>query len=185
MRFKKVPLQGNDRRLLFSRLDLRPIWRLKITVGALMLFGSVSWFNCSALTVREALGMIESGNNDRAVGRAGEISRYQIKKSVWRKHSSSSVYVDKDHAWKVAEQVFSIRSREFQRSTSRKPDPFELYVLWNAPGQFRASGYKRNRISKVVAERANRFANLVGVKASPVLAMRVPTGSIQASASAL
>jgi hypothetical protein len=141
-------------------------------VVGLILFGSVSGLNCNALTVREALGMVESGNNDRAVGRAGEISRYQIKKSVWRKYSASPKYADKDHAWQVAERVFSTLVREFQLSTSRKPDPFELYVLWNAPGQFRGSGYKRNRVSKVVAERAIRFANLVGAETSPMLAMR-------------
>jgi len=140
-----------------------------------MLCGAVSSYNCNALTVREALGMIESGNNDRAVGGAGEISRYQIKKSVWRKYSSSSRYSDKDHAWQVAERVFSNLVAEFQRSTGRTPDPFELYVLWNAPGHFQATGYKRNRISKVVAERAKRFANLVGAEASPLLAMSGPT----------
>ena len=109
------------------------------------------------------------------VGRAGEISRYQIKKTVWRKYSSSSRYSDKDHAWQVAERVFSSLVREFQRGTGRTPDPFELYVLWNAPGQFQAADYKRNRISKTVAERATRFANLVGAEALPVLAMRGPT----------
>jgi len=29
-----------------------------------------------------ALGMIESGNDDRGIGRAGEVSRYQIHPSV-------------------------------------------------------------------------------------------------------
>ena len=175
MRLVTEQLKGDEQRLSCSQPELKPTWWLKIAFGGLILFGSVSSYNCSALTVREALGMIESGNNDRAVGRAGEISRYQIKKNVWRKYSSSSRYADKDHAWQVAEQVFSIRAREFQRSINRAPDPFELYVLWNAPGQFQASGYKRNRISKVVAERAKRFANLVGVVTSPRLAMGDPT----------
>ena len=31
-----------------------------------------------------ALGMIESGNNDRGIGRAGEVSRFQIHPAVWR-----------------------------------------------------------------------------------------------------
>ncbi|PYM10170.1 MAG: hypothetical protein DME18_16820 [Verrucomicrobia bacterium] len=172
MSFEIDQLKTNERPKSWSRRDLR--W-LKVTIAGLLLFGAVTSINCNALTVREALGMIESGNNDRAVGRAGEISRYQIKKNVWRKYSSSSRYSDMDHAWQVAEQVFSIRVDEFQRSTGRSPDSFELYVLWNAPGQFRAAGYKRSRISKVVAERAERFANLVGAKAPPVLAIRGPT----------
>ena len=31
-----------------------------------------------------ALSQIESGDNDRAVGKAGEISRYQVLKNEWR-----------------------------------------------------------------------------------------------------
>src|SRR5205814_7122045 len=109
------------------------------------------------------------------VGRAREIRCYRIQQNGWRKYSSSSRYSDMDHAWQVAEQVCSIRFDECQRRTGRTPDSFELYVLWNAPGQFRAAGYKRSRISKVVAERAERFATLVGAKAPPVLAIRGPT----------
>ena len=32
-----------------------------------------------------ALSMIETGNNDRMVGRAGEISRFQILKREWER----------------------------------------------------------------------------------------------------
>ncbi|HXG49204.1 MAG TPA: hypothetical protein VNO52_16390, partial [Methylomirabilota bacterium] len=38
----------------------------------------------------EALSLIESGNNDRAIGRAGEVSRYQILPTVWRRYSHSA-----------------------------------------------------------------------------------------------
>src|SRR5207248_2057565 len=35
---------------------------------------------CNALSIRDALGAIESGDDDHAIGYAGEVSRYQIKK---------------------------------------------------------------------------------------------------------
>ena len=31
----------------------------------------------------EALSMIESGNNDRAIGSVGEVSRFQIRPELW------------------------------------------------------------------------------------------------------
>src|ERR1700744_5210994 len=34
-----------------------------------------------------ALGMIETGNDDGAIGLAGEISRYQLSPSVWKCYS--------------------------------------------------------------------------------------------------
>src|SRR2546426_8121216 len=92
MRLEREQLKREEQPLSRSRLNLT--WRMKITLAGFILCGAVSAIKCNALTVREALGMIESGNNDRAVGRAGEISRYQIKKNVWRKYSSSSRYSD-------------------------------------------------------------------------------------------
>ena len=38
----------------------------------------------AGLSKLEALSMIESGNNDLAVGQAGEVSRFQIRPQVWR-----------------------------------------------------------------------------------------------------
>ena len=35
-----------------------------------------------------ALGMLESGDNDTAVGAVGEVSRYQIKPWIWRQYST-------------------------------------------------------------------------------------------------
>ena len=105
--------------------------------------------------------MIESGNNDHAVGSAGEISRYQIKKSIWRAYSSSANYSDKNEAWRISEKILATRSGDYQRQTGHAPAPFDIYVLWNAPGHFQNVEYRRERISRVVAARAARFANLV------------------------
>jgi len=123
--------------------------------------GAFLAFQCHALPIREALGMIESGDDDHAVGSAGEISRYQIKKDIWRAYSSSSSFWDKNEAWRIAEKVLATRIEGYRRHTRRAPEPFDIYVLWNAPGQFQNAGYERKLVSRVVAERATRFANLV------------------------
>ena len=116
---------------------------------------------CNALSIRDALGAIESGDDDHAVGYAGEVSRYQIKKNIWRAYSSSSRFWDKNEAWRIAEQVLAVRVDAYRRHTGHAPAAFDIYVLWNAPGQFQRVGYQQRRISRVVAERATRFTNLV------------------------
>src|SRR5258708_925017 len=49
-----------------------------------------------------ALGMIETGNDDREIGGAGEISRYQIHPTVWKVTSNSRDYRNPDVPWQVA-----------------------------------------------------------------------------------
>ena len=136
---------------------------IRNTARCLLVLGAVLALPCVALPIRQALGMIESGNDDHAVGSAGEISRYQIKKDIWRTYSFSAEFWDEKEAWRIADKVLTARAEEFRRCTGRAPAAFDIYVLWNAPGQFRSVGYQPQLISRVVAERAMRFANLVGV----------------------
>ncbi len=110
-----------------------------------------------------ALSMIESGNNDRMVGRAGEISRYQILKREWRSVTNSTRYSDPAVARAVTLVLIERRVQAFQKTFRRDPTDFELYGLWNAPGQV-----LNRRVSKVVAERCERYANLCEWKGVPV-----------------
>lgn len=108
-----------------------------------------------ALTIREALGQIESGDRDEAVGKSGEVSRFQIKPSVWGRYTSLQRYQDAAFAWGVAEHILRERAAAFEQRHKRKPTLRELYVCWNAPQQALTG-----KISRTVAERADRFANL-------------------------
>jgi hypothetical protein len=97
-----------------------------------------------------ALAMFETGNNDRMIGRAGEISRYQIRPELWL----SGNPLNPRAALANAQQIMSPRVAAFERTHGRTPDDFEFYILWNAPAQI-------NHPHSVVAERARRFVNLV------------------------
>ena len=141
--------------------------RLAMASAVLIWCGVFLALQCHALPIRDALGMIESGDDDHAVGSAGEISRYQIKKNIWRAYSSCLNYSDKNEAWRIAEKVLATRAEEYQRHTGHAPSPFDIYALWNAPGQFQNVGYRQARISRVIAARATRFANLVRQSESP------------------
>ncbi|HVU28709.1 MAG TPA: hypothetical protein VHG71_13390 [Verrucomicrobiae bacterium] len=97
-----------------------------------------------------ALSMIESGDNDYAVGAAGEVSRYQIKPEFWPGGDPS----DASAALATARQIMHVRVKTFERIHGRAPNDYEFYILWNAPGQV-------DRPRAVVGERAHRFENLI------------------------
>jgi hypothetical protein len=102
-----------------------------------------------------ALSMLETGNDDRAVGSAGEISRFQVKKAEWRTVTNSANYSDFETARKVMVQLMDKRIHAFHDHFGRMPTDFEFYALWNAPSQA-LTGH----VSRVVASRCQRFANL-------------------------
>ena len=102
-----------------------------------------------------ALSQIESGDNDRAIGRAGEVSRYQILPEVWGRFADRNAkWENSKEALGVAKEAMQERCDGVERSNQRPPTDFEFYVLWNAPGQIQ-------RPSAAVAERAQRFCNLI------------------------
>jgi hypothetical protein len=76
------------------------------------------------------------------------------------------------------------RVNQFRAAHHRDPSDFEFYVLWNAPAQVLVRG----KISKVVAERAERYANLCSIQPQqpkPMLAIAVLPGVTAPSASAV
>ena len=119
-----------------------------------------------------ALSMIETGDNDRMVGRAGEISRYQILKREWRSVSDSTQFTDRKVSEAVARRLIDQRVTRFKSIYGRNPTDFEFYGLWNAPAQV-----YRGQVSPVVAERCRRFANLCQLASEstqPQVAVRRP-----------
>jgi hypothetical protein len=109
-----------------------------------------------------ALGMIETGNDDRGVGGAGEVSRYQILPTVWKCYTKSSEYADPGEAVKVARQHWIFLAKYFKEKAGRDPDNFDMYVLWNTRfGYYASKGFSPLGISRVVQGRAERYVNLV------------------------
>ena len=125
---------------------------MKKLVSLVLLLVPMCAFSMDRLS---ALSMLETGNDDQAVGSAGEISRFQVKKAEWRSVTSSVNYSDFETARRVMVQLMDKRIKAFSERFGRTPTDFEFYALWNAPSQA-LSG----RISSKVAERCRRFANL-------------------------
>ena len=115
----------------------------------------------AGLSRLEALSMIETGDNDAAIGQAGEVSRYQIKPWIWHQYNSSASYRNRGTSKNVAEKHLAVLQTTFRRQTRREPTDFDLYVLWNAgPTYYARLGFRRTRVHQVIRERAQRYANL-------------------------
>jgi len=102
-----------------------------------------------------ALSMLESGDNDKAIGPGGEISRFQIQSVLWPGGDPK----DAEAAKSAAQKIMKARLEEFSQSYKRPATDFEFYILWNAPSYLSAKATKP--IPAKVADRARRYANLV------------------------
>ena len=122
--------------------------------------------------LREALAEFETGATEPAqcasdykIGGCQEVSRFQILPVVWQQYSRSHAYHDPHVAWEVTARILSDREREFRQATNRDWDYVDLYVMWNAPGQYRRANWDRTKLSPTVQRRAQRFANLMEARA--------------------
>jgi len=133
---------------MFARMNV------KLAIAAVVLTAGV----CSRLPAMDrwsALSQIESGDDDRAVGAAGEVSRFQIKPELWQRYApAGSDWTNREAALFVAKQAMRERCAAFERSAHRPPTDSEFFILWNAPAEI-------NRPSKAVLGRAERFCNLI------------------------
>ena len=127
----------------------------------LVFSGMLGWLlnsnSAAAMDRWAALSLLESGNNDAAIGHAGEVSRFQIKPRLWETYFGKDRAADPTNsrvALRVAQSIMRERCAAFERRYHRPPTDFEYYVMWNAPCQVGKPG-------KAVSERANRFCNLI------------------------
>ncbi len=124
----------------------------------------------AGLSKLEAISMIETCDRDWIVGKAGEVSRYQIMPSVWRHYTSSRDFRNPVVASKVAAQHIDVLENTFRARTGREATHFDLYVMWNAgPTYYAKIGFNASRVATVIRERAARYANLRDMRNTPLL----------------
>jgi hypothetical protein len=140
---------------------------MKSGINLVFLTLGVLSINASAMSVRTALGMIETGADkefrcaaDTKRGRHREVSRYQILPDIFHRYTRSREYSNPDVAWGVAQRILEERKEWFQTKTGRKPSDFDLYLMWNAPGVYERAGFNAKRVPRDIRDRAQRFANL-------------------------
>lgn len=117
-----------------------------------------NWLSIITAIHMAALSQIESADNDKAIGKNGEVTRYQIAPKVWRAELAvrTSPVTDPANpklALIVAFGIWDRRAAAFRLEHRRKPSLQELYLLWHRPARV-LQPLKREQ------ERAERFANL-------------------------
>lgn len=79
----------------------------------------------------EAIGAIESGNDDSAVGTAGELGRFQITRGLWERYAAIP----------------------FERATNERASTVTMYRILTAwTEQLRARGLKDDLIPDVICQ---------------------------------
>ena len=102
-----------------------------------------------------ALSMLESGDNDQAHGRGGELSRYQFSPAVIAEFKIDAAQLqDPAYARSQAIRVMNQRCSAFDLQYHRQPTDVEFYMLWHRPDRV------LHPLPREL-ERAKRFANLV------------------------
>jgi len=131
------------------------MWRPVLILGLSVLSGQ------AGMSKLEAISMIESGNNDFAIGDAGEVSRYQILPQVWKRFTNSRAYSNEAISSGVAARYLEVLETNFRARAGREPSDFDRYVLWNGgPGYYERIGFAARRVHPIIRERAQRFVNL-------------------------
>lgn len=111
-----------------------------------------------------AISQIESNDNDRAKGKHGELSRYQLKKSVWKQHFPDEK--DQRHIPSAAKRCakahlcwLELKLCLAQRVTN--PQPRDVYAAWNIGLEaFSRRDYSFDKLPNTIKRRAQRFTNL-------------------------
>lgn len=97
-----------------------------------------------------ALSMLETGDRDTAIGRCGEVSRYQIMPRYWRRYGGGDAS-NPTEALRVAERIMQERVARFVRQHHRQPLDAEVYRLWN-PGCGDCAGRYANLVERFTHE---------------------------------
>ena len=111
-----------------------------------------------------ALSEIESGNNDAAIGKAGERGRYQIMEATWREHFPNDPHSNAhkpDRAERAAKAILYWHEMNYLKATGRPASAKDIYAMWNLG----FAGYQRldfdfERLPVAVKDRCVRFENL-------------------------
>lgn len=112
-----------------------------------------------------ALAQLETGLDDKALGKKGEVSRYQMLPSTWKEQDifplDKDFFQESNAASQVAEKHIVKLTNWFKKNTGRNPSPQDLYVMWNTGyTYYLKKGFVFSNVNMKVKERANRYYNL-------------------------
>lgn len=114
-----------------------------------------------AMSFWNALSQIESGDNDKAIGSAGELGRYQVKPAFWTPQERLQAQ-NQQIALTVAIRHMNALKASFKRLTGRDATDTDAIVLWKAGvAGYARKGFDTGRMSAAQQDRIERLRNLM------------------------
>jgi hypothetical protein len=114
----------------------------------------------------DALSQLESRNNDHAIGKRQEVSRFQILPEFWAQATAGNKQAtqlfrptDPNAAKAVVNWIMEGRCRTFAERYHRAPTDFEYYILWHRPACLIGRTVPRH-LTLAETDRGRRFASL-------------------------
>lgn len=111
-----------------------------------------------------ALALIESGDNMKAVGAAGERTAWQIKPATWRAYTKPGEKLrmtSRTDAFVIAARIYTHNEVRFVTVHGRRPAAWEVYAMWNLGWDgFKRRGFNLARCPRVTRDAALRYSNL-------------------------
>lgn len=111
-----------------------------------------------------AIAMVESGEEDRCIGRNGEVSRYQILPWIWKSYSPYPLTIDNirdpNKSAHTCYLILKDHSDELMKITKDYPTIKEVYITYNYGfKRLRKHKYNFSRLPESVKCRAHRVEN--------------------------
>ena len=75
--------------------------------------------------------MLETGDDDYAVGAKGEVSRFSIMPRLWQEKAAGQNQRDPKVSKRIATQILQARVNHFVKVHHRNPTNSEIYRCWN------------------------------------------------------
>lgn len=112
------------------------------------------------LLLLAAIAQIESQNNDHAIGRLGEISRYQIRPHIWHLFTTSKRYADPEISELVATNLIIYIIRSLPRDHRTMQDILVTYN-WGI-GNYSKVHFNYNKVPTSVKQYVNKVLKQYG-----------------------
>jgi len=134
-----------------------PSYPLVALVGLLALASQALAVSPPPEIVLSAIRIVETGDNRRSVGRAGERGAYQFRAATWRQHSRQPFHLAHTrYADVVARRHYTWLVRNLERA-GRPADAYHIALAWNA-GLHRTTHGRPAAASRSYATRVQNLA---------------------------
>jgi hypothetical protein len=109
-----------------------------------------------------ALAIIESGCNMKAVGKKGERTAWQILPTTWNQYAKEAERRNRTNdAFNVASRIYAHNYNRFVNATSNRPTHVDVYAMWNLGfAGYKQRDFQIERCPRITRKAAQHYSEL-------------------------